>query len=196
MVGREPALFEPLHEVLFTDPLDDARIPQLKDVTPVKRFPSFAALRAKTASMGFKHAKCTEIVVCADIGCSEKALRLDPVGQKDEVGRVPNASALKQEVHQATTRATHLVGAAVLCLRKHGRGSIESSANLQKTHSIPKKMMQTALSEVVASDKISKAVEVAKVPRPPSAARRQRATGNGKRPIPSIMQVFTVPVNG
>jgi len=196
MVGCEPPLFQPLHEVLFTDPLDDVCIPQLKDVTPVKRFPSLAALRAKTESMGFKHAMCTETVVRADMGCSQTALRLGPVGRKNEVQSVPNASAHRQGVHQATTRATHLAGAAVLGLRKHNRGGIDSSAHLLKTHHIPKMMMQTALSDVVASDKISKAVEVAMVPRPPSMARRPSAAGNGKRPIPSNMQVLTVPITG
>jgi len=57
-------------------------------------------------------------------------------------------------------------------------------------------MMQTALFDVVASDKISKEVEVAIVPRPPLVARRPGAKGNGRRPIPSNMQVLIVPVTG
>jgi len=197
MVGHEPALFEPWHDVIFTDPLDDSYIPQLEDVIPAvkkkRRFPSLAELRAKSTSRVPRRAVCEETAIVDHNGCYDKTW-FGPLGQKDGVVRGPIDSAPRQVVPLVATQATHLAGAAVLGLRKHAHGGVEVSA--QQTCPVPKNMMQTVFSDTVPSVKVPKADKAAMAPRPPSAAARPRATGNGKRPITSNMRVLIVPVTG
>jgi len=170
-----------------SDPRDDAYIPQIAVVK--KRFPSLATLRAKKASVAPEHALRAEHLGHADDGCHPHIF-FGPSKQKHEVERAANASGLEQQVPPVPSQSVHLAGAAVLGLRKLARGANDVSAHLQTIHSIPHRMMQTTLSDV----NVSKAVKAPLAPAPPSATSRPTATGNGKRPIPSSMQVLMVPV--
>jgi len=92
-------------------------------------------------------------------------------------------SAREQQVQPKPVQGTHLAGAAVLGLRTLA----DSSAYVQETPSTPKKMMmQTIPSHVVEAVTVSKAIKAPTVPRPPSAAPRSRATGQGKRPTRAV----------
>jgi len=190
LAGYEPVPLEAVQEALFTDPLDNSCIPQLS-LQKKKRFPSLAALRANAASGASLHAVCADTVVRVHNGCRNEPF-CGPSNHKDELATVSTASALKKGVPLVPTQLTHLAGAAVLGLRKHSRGASESSTHLQKMHAIPRLMMQ-AEPDAVPSVKISSAIKAPMAPRPPSAAPRPRATGNGKRPMPCNMHVLTVP---
>jgi len=182
LVGYEPSLFEAsdeAHEALFTHPLDGASIPKLPQK---KRFPSLASLRAQKAVLTSDNAAGA---VHEEYGCRCKKI-LGPMGQSDEVERAANTLTLEEEVPTVRTQGAHLAGAAALGLRK-------SATHRQKTPSIPHKVMQAVLSDGASSTKVSQAVKVPMNPRPPSAP--PAATGNGKRPIPNIMQVLIVPAS-
>jgi len=190
LAGNEPVQFEVPFEAIFTDPRDDAFIPQQEDITPVlqnkRRFPSLAALRAKKASLVSEHAVRAEHARHADDECRHKTC-CGPISRKEGMEGAAITSALKQEVQVAATRGTHLAGAAVLGLRKHTHAADDSSAQLKNTLHIPCRMMGTVLSEVASSTKVPKAVKAPTAPRP------QLAAGNRRRPIPSNVQVLIVP---
>jgi len=189
MVGHEPALFEESHEVTLTDPLDDAYILRLADVGPSvrkRRFPSLAALKAKTPSVETERALRAEHLVHADDGCHQKVF-FGPTNQKHEVEKTAKSSEMKKEVPPAPTQGAHLAGAVALGLRKLAHGAKDSSAHRQKTQCIPHQMMHGVSSDV----KGSKGVKAPSAPRAPSATPR---AGKGKRPIPGNMQVLVVPV--
>jgi len=180
LAGHEPSLFEAsdeVHAALFTDPLDGASIPMLHKK---KRFPSLASLRAQKAAVTSDTA--------ARAVHKENRRRcktfLGPMGQKDEVERADNTPTLEGEVPTLPTQGAHLAGAAILGLRN-------SAKIVQKTPSIPHRMMITALSDGEPSTKVSQAVDAPMKPRPPSTA--PAATRNGKRPIPSNVQLLIVP---
>jgi len=185
-VGHEPGLFQASHELVFTDPRDDAYIPQTAVVK--KRIPSLAALRAKKASVAAEHTVRAEHLGHADDGCHPHIF-FGPSKQKHEVERTAKTSGLEQQVPPEPSQSVHLAGAAVLGLRKLARGANDVSAYLQTIYTIPHKMMQTAISDV----SVANAVNAPLAPGPPSASSRPTATRNGKRPIPSSMQVLMVP---
>jgi len=160
LVGHEPGWFQASHELVFTDPRDDAYIPQLAVVK--KRFPSLAALRAKKASGAPEHAVRAEHLGHADDGCHPHIF-FGPSKQKHEVETAANASGFEQQVPSVPSQSVHLAGAAVLGLRKLARGANDFSANLQTIHSIPHRMMQTTLSDV----NVSKSVKAPLAPGPP-----------------------------
>jgi len=189
LAGYEAPASEEPNEALFRDPIDDCYIPQLECVH-MKRFPSLATLR-KSASKdgvgahGTVHAqnrfRGKTLAACTD--------------QKGESQRAANALAHEQELPLVPNQGAHLAGAAVLGLRKLTRGaddSLESSQETPFTHK--KKMMQAILSDNAEAVMVSKTVKAPKVPRPPSAAPRPRAIGQGKQPIPNNQQVLPVPV--
>jgi len=181
LAGLEPGMFEASGQTLFTDPLDGAYIPQLQHVHR-KRFPGLATLRR----MASKNGDRTDSAVHAQQGLHPKAC----VGCMDlevDVQSAIKASAREQQLPPKPVQGTHLAGAAVLGLRTLAGGANDSSAYVQETPSTPKKMMmQTIPSHVVEAVTVSEAIKAPTVPRPPSAAPRSRATGQGKRPTRAV----------
>jgi len=91
LVGDAPGLFQASHELVFTDPRDDAYIPRIAGVK--KRFPSLAALRAKKVSVAPEYAVRAEHLGVADDGCHPHIF-VGPIKQKYEVERAANTSGL------------------------------------------------------------------------------------------------------
>jgi len=183
--GFEPGLLEASGDALFTDPLDGAYIPQLQHVQR-KRFPGLATLRRMASQNG----DSTYSAVHAQQGFHSKAC-VGCADQKDEVESAANASAREQQLPPTPVEGTHLAGAAVLGLRSLAGGADDSSAYLQQTSFTPTKMMmRTVFLDAAEAVTVSKAIKAPTVPRPPSAAPRPRAMGQGKRPT----RAFKAPI--
>jgi len=180
LAGYEPAVLEASTEVIFKDPFDGACVPQLQHVQK-KRFPGLATLRR----LASKHGYCAERDVNAKQGHQCKT-SVDCMDHKDELESAAKAFPREQELSLKSIQGVHLAGAAVLGLRR---------TLLQETTFTSKKMMmQTCLSDTAEAVTVSKIITVPMVPRPPSAAPRRHATGQGKQPTLSNVQVLIVPV--
>jgi len=177
--------FEVPYEAIFTDPRDDAIIPQLERFHK-KRFPSLAALRAKKASLVSEHTVRAKHAGHADDECRHETF-CGSIDHKHVMENAANTSELKQEVQLVPSQGTHLAGAAVLGLRKRTHAADDSSAHLQNTDFIPCRMMEPMLSEVASSTEVPKAIKAPTAPRPSAAA------GNRRRPIPRSTEVLIVP---